>query len=305
MMYPLTASKSRLSASKDGFTLIELSIVLVILGLIVGGVLVGQDLIRSAAVRTTVTEVEKYNQAVNTFRGKYNALPGDIAAVDAARFGFTARGTLPGEGDGNHNIEGTNGGGDIGLYQGIGEVGLFWRDLSTARLINGTFTTAQATGVMGPTSGTALDDYLPKAKIGRGNYFYVYNAGIASAGVDAGLGTGVNYFGIAVVRSLGSPSSGHILSTIGLTVREAHSIDSKMDDGKPQYGNVTATGESGANIRWGDGDMSSGGLPHQGATPASSLTCYDNNNQGGEVQNYSLTQNNGNGVNCWLSFRFQ
>jgi prepilin-type N-terminal cleavage/methylation domain-containing protein len=40
---------------RNGFTLIELSIVLVIVGLIVGGVLVGQDLIRSAAVRAQIS----------------------------------------------------------------------------------------------------------------------------------------------------------------------------------------------------------------------------------------------------------
>jgi len=45
--------------SLKGFTLIELSIVLVIIGLIVGGVLVGHDLIRAAGVRATISQVEK------------------------------------------------------------------------------------------------------------------------------------------------------------------------------------------------------------------------------------------------------
>ncbi len=61
---------SRPRASQLGFTLIELSIVLVIIGLIVGGVLVGQDLIKAAETRATVGQVEKYNAAVNTFRTK-------------------------------------------------------------------------------------------------------------------------------------------------------------------------------------------------------------------------------------------
>lgn len=61
---------------KNGFTLIELSIVLVIIGLIVGGMLVGQDLINAAKVRAEFSQMEKLDAAVNTFRLKYNALPG-------------------------------------------------------------------------------------------------------------------------------------------------------------------------------------------------------------------------------------
>src|ERR1035438_8206439 len=91
------------------FTLIEMSIVLVIIGLVVGGILVGQNLIAAAGVRATISQIEKYNTAVNTFRTKYDALPGDMNASVAKQFGFVARGTQPGEGDGNGIIEGING----------------------------------------------------------------------------------------------------------------------------------------------------------------------------------------------------
>src|SRR5271163_852919 len=86
------------------FTLIELSIVLVIIGLIVGGVLVGQDLIKAAEIRATVAQVEKYNAAVNTFRTKYNGIPGDIVNTQAAAFGLfneTTSGGVAGHEDGN------------------------------------------------------------------------------------------------------------------------------------------------------------------------------------------------------------
>lgn len=70
---------SRPSRHCSGFTLIEVSIVLVIIGLIVGGVLVGRDMIRTAELRADITQVEKLNTAVQTFRLKYNCLPGDCA----------------------------------------------------------------------------------------------------------------------------------------------------------------------------------------------------------------------------------
>ena len=62
----------------SAFTLIELSIVLVIIGLIVGGVLVGQDLIVAAKNRALLSQVEEIDTAINTFRLKYNGLPGDL-----------------------------------------------------------------------------------------------------------------------------------------------------------------------------------------------------------------------------------
>src|SRR4051812_39078001 len=86
-------SCSKQSSTQQGFTLIELSIVLVIIGLIVGGVLVGQDLIKAAELRAAVGQLEKYDAAVNTFRGKYNGLPGDMPSPTTYGFDVTASAT--------------------------------------------------------------------------------------------------------------------------------------------------------------------------------------------------------------------
>src|ERR1700688_3889289 len=98
--------------SSSGFTLIELSIVLVIIGLIVGGILVGQDLIKAAEVRAQISQIEKYNQAVNTFRAKFNAIPGDMAVSTAQQFGFLVGFACTGQQggrDGNGLIDGFSG----------------------------------------------------------------------------------------------------------------------------------------------------------------------------------------------------
>ncbi len=64
--------------SSKGFTLVELAIVLVIIGLLVGGVIGGQELIAQATIRKNIKEIKTVELAWNTFRAKYNGLPGDI-----------------------------------------------------------------------------------------------------------------------------------------------------------------------------------------------------------------------------------
>jgi len=64
-----------------GFTLIELSIVLVIIGLLAGGILVGRDLIRAAEIQRQVKQLQEYQLAFTTFKTKYNCIPGDCATA--------------------------------------------------------------------------------------------------------------------------------------------------------------------------------------------------------------------------------
>src|SRR3954464_6311892 len=106
--------------NRAGFTLIELSIVLVIIGLVIGGILVGNDLINAAAIRSQISQIEKYMTAYRTFQVKYGCLPGDCA--NAAAFGLPARGLYAGEGDGNGVIQGITGDGPD-LNYGYSEAG--------------------------------------------------------------------------------------------------------------------------------------------------------------------------------------
>ncbi len=295
------------------FTLIELSVVLVIIGLIVGGVLVGRDLIRAASARSTLSQLEKFNTATSTFRTKYGYFPGDITDPDATRFGFIARGVKAGEGNGDGQIQGVDGNETlIPAGNGIGETTMFWVDLSKAGLIEGKFNSAQPTPASGwnqPT-GNAVGSYLPSAKMERGNYFYVWNGSDINAVYGPGSGTGINYFGLAAITALNSPSSANMQGGQGLTAREAYDIDNKIDDGFPQTGRARAASVTqGYTAHWAAGWPLGGSLvegsPDTRATAATATTCYDNGNSAGARQTYSLSTNNGNGVNCSLSFQFQ
>lgn len=63
---------------ENGFTLVELAIALMVIGLLIGGVLKGQELIENARVTQTIRQIKSYDAATLIFRNTYSALPGDI-----------------------------------------------------------------------------------------------------------------------------------------------------------------------------------------------------------------------------------
>jgi len=237
-----------------GFTLIELSIVLVIIGLIIGGVLVGQNLIGAAAVRAQISQIERYQTAVNTFRGKYGYLPGDIPNPYAGQFGFQSRGPYAGQGDGNGLLEGnstnTNAtGANYGSLPFQGEEGMFWVDLSAAHLIEGSFATASPTATFSAAiPPSAVGQYLPSAKMGFGGYVFVWSGGWQEW-ANSPPGDSQNYFEVAGVTG-SAPSYRGLPNDITLmTPAQAYAIDKKMDDGLPQYGNVIVFDPVGGGLR--------------------------------------------------------
>lgn len=185
---------------------------------------------------------------------------------------------------------------------------MFWVDLSAAGLIDGGFNTTTATSVANNFSGTAVAQILPAAKIGGGNYVYIYPC-ITSSIYGCNNAPAPNYFGISVVSAI---SNGFIDSTTGMTVAQAHAIDSKVDDGLPETGNVLAS-----FIDYSQGDTSP--IYPNGAGPAndgtiyttgSSVSCFDWRGIGSQygvaaTAQYSMEISNGADVNCALSFKMQ
>jgi len=283
-----------------GFTLIELSIVLVVIGLIVGGILVGADLIRSAGERAQITQIEKFNQAANAFYEKYGCLPGDLSASLATQFGFVSRPGSRGLGDCNGLIEGYDPSLSAMYNASLkGEPLLFWEDLASARMIDGTFNTA--TAVDASPFGTTINTfsfenpnlYLPPAKIGNSNYVLASSGGLGADGYYTQTGNALNYFQILVPQYING-GQGYCQTCAGaLTVKQAYDIDQKIDDGMPTTGRVEAD-FLGAPV---------GGQGTAWSTNASSpspTTCFDTTSK-----QYSITQNGGAGVNCGLSIQMQ
>ncbi|MCW5604105.1 MAG: prepilin-type N-terminal cleavage/methylation domain-containing protein [Burkholderiales bacterium] len=118
---------------QNGFTLIEIAIVLVIIGLLLGGVLKGQELITSARVRNLISQQDGIKAAYFGFLDRFRALPGDYNQAVANISGVgTACGTA-GNGNGNGQIENAG-----------GERIMVWDHLSKAGFINGSYTCVDA-----------------------------------------------------------------------------------------------------------------------------------------------------------------
>jgi len=79
--------------TQKGFTLIEMSIVLVIIGLIIGGILKGQEIIDASRQKNFISQLDALRSAVNTFGDKYNGIPGDYDRATARINAQTSNGT--------------------------------------------------------------------------------------------------------------------------------------------------------------------------------------------------------------------
>src|SRR5215203_6591843 len=89
---------------QQGFTLIEIAIVLVIIGLLLGGVLKGQELITGARVRNIIQQQDGVKAAYFGFLDRYRALPGDYANATATIAGVSTAKCNSGNGDGDGTI---------------------------------------------------------------------------------------------------------------------------------------------------------------------------------------------------------
>jgi prepilin-type N-terminal cleavage/methylation domain-containing protein len=182
----------------SGFTLIEIAIVLVIIGLLLGGVLKGQELITGARVRNLISQQDGIKAAFFGFQDRFRALPGDYAAAGTNISGVTING------DGNGRIEpGTTQ--SAGTYETL----LAWNHLTAAGFLNGSYTLATS------TTSLAVDTNNPK------NPYSVYIQIIYD-----------NVYG----TTAGKPLKHNLKTGSQVPVEIVAEVDRKIDDGLPDAG---------------------------------------------------------------------
>lgn len=121
---------------QSGFTLVEIAIVLVIIGLLLGGVLKGQELIENSKTKSIVNDMKAIQAAYNGYIDRYKVIPGDEAAATMGNRGWTGTGGAPAataaNGVLNITVAQTFTGGAAAT-----EVSAFWRALRASGLLAG------------------------------------------------------------------------------------------------------------------------------------------------------------------------
>jgi prepilin-type N-terminal cleavage/methylation domain-containing protein len=217
------------------FTLIELSIVMVIVALIIGGILKGQDLIHAANARSILSQIQKYTSAVNVFQSKYTAMPGDFNRAKSFIVGAAQNGdgdglirNYPYQIPGNPNWALWLSSGWFSMGGNAYEPTAFWQNLSATGLIEGSYATVAVGGnpeypginfPMIANNNNHLGIYVYGSKVTYKNYFH--------------LGIGDMYTAASGFQYI----SGNCLSPM-----EAQYIDSKIDDGLATNGTIVVRG---------------------------------------------------------------
>lgn len=218
--------------ARHGFTLIELAIVLVIIGLLVGGVLAGRELMHAQALRNTLQQAKTYAIAKQLFQEKYGYLPGDMPTAMRVWGAATGVATDSNCSDPEHDVSvgklTCNGNGN-GIIESSGSENFrAWQQLVAAEMIAGSFAGVHGSG--------GVDDAeaginVP-ASVLEGGAFSFQSLGDLSTNPSYFPGIYDNIMVFGKARTDDAPYNGAI------TAVEAQNMDAKVDDGKPGYGTV-------------------------------------------------------------------
>lgn len=188
-----------------GFTLIELAIVLVIIGLLLGGVLKGQELINSAKVKNMASDFKNIQVYIYGYQDKYKALPGDDSAA-VNHLGASATPASVGT-KGNGVIEGA-----WNTTADGAESCVFWQHVRLAGLASG------------PTT----------VNCAAGNAYQPRNADGGLVGIQSVSG----FTTVTVLPTAGGISGAYVICSDGILGKFAKQLDNTLDDGAGDTGSV-------------------------------------------------------------------
>ena len=236
----LSLSLSRFPRVQRGFTLIEIAIVLVVIGLLIGGVLTARSMIDSAKISKQIQQLQQFDIATQNFKSNFMKLPGEMASRES-QYKKSAVWGVDGMTDavGNNRYDTgccvNNPGGDFRL--GYSEAIFAFIDLHRVRMISENFTanpgTAQDGSGHGSVNGYGTGSYLPASKLTYGSR----PGGI----IPISNARGDVFWFVAMSPASGVSSTAYLYyNGPGIIPVDALALDSKLDDGVPSTGGVVA-----------------------------------------------------------------
>jgi prepilin-type N-terminal cleavage/methylation domain-containing protein len=207
----------------QGFTLVELSIVIIIIGLLIAGISAGTSLINQASVNSVITDMQSYQTSYNNFILRYNSVPGDFANAFSYWGATVCSDTNTNcNGNGNSLIEPGAAGADESVKA--------WKHLALANMISGAGTT-----VLGATSGgvnKVIGVDVPASKVAGAGFILsgpvtAFDTGAAAA---SPWNAPVNDNKTNAVF-IAKKATGGAISNAALKPLDAFNIDQKIDDG--------------------------------------------------------------------------
>ena len=197
-----------MKSAQKGFTLVEIAIVLVIIGLLLGGILKGQEMITQAKIKNVIADFSGISAAYHGYQDRYRFIPGDdpcAGAPTAACAATAARWTGTSSGNGNGVVAGA-----YNSQTATDESRLWWQHLRLAGFVSG--------------QGTNQP----------------FNAVTGMIGVQTGDGASPP---VAVLGGF----SGLIVCSANLPDKIAIAVDTQMDDGVPNNGTVRGIAQTAPN----------------------------------------------------------
>ena len=244
--------KKTFCKKKSAFSLIELSIVLIIIGLLIAGITGGASLIRSAELRAVIGEYRGYSTAVNGFYVQYNDLPGDYSRSVGGSYQAA---------NSNQVVEYILAGGvenDSGTPTTIDSPAMLaWNQLIVTGGVDNTLPALNANfNSQAVTVAQTVGTNFPSAKIRNAGWHFDYRFSVGTdaaysttSGVNEGASavpafqnvlvlTGAIDAGVVAATSPTLVNGGTNLASASLTGPDALSIDERIDDGFANSGRI-------------------------------------------------------------------